>query len=101
MVKALFISLNLVGLAMLPFLYVGNVTVEHQSPSEVEAGGTVYVMNGIYRNQNYGTVNVSTYSNMSNPHVVTIDKSGTEAGYITLKNYPNRYLGNFVLFYGY
>lgn len=57
--------------------------------SEVEAGGTVYVMNGIYRNQNYGSVDVSNYTNMSNPHVVTIDKSGTEAGYIALKNYPN------------
>ena len=57
--------------------------------SEVEAGGTVYVMEGIYRNQNYGTVDVSNYTNMSNPHVVTIDKSGTQAGYITLKNYPN------------
>lgn len=43
MVKALFISLNLVGLAMLPFLYVGNVSVEHQAPSEVEAGGSVEV----------------------------------------------------------
>ncbi len=43
MVKALFISLNLVGLAMLPFLYVGNVNVEHQAPSEVEAGGSVEV----------------------------------------------------------
>jgi len=57
--------------------------------SEVEAGGTVYVMEGIYRNQNYGTVDVTNYTNMSNPHVVTINKSGTEAGYITLKNYPN------------
>ena len=57
--------------------------------SEVEAGGTVFVMEGIYRNQNYGTVDVSNYTNMSNPHVVTIDKSGTQVGYITLKNYPN------------
>jgi parallel beta-helix repeat protein len=57
--------------------------------SEVEAGGTVYIMEGIYRNENYGTVDVSNYTNMSNPHVVTIDKSGSEAGYITLKNYPN------------
>ncbi len=43
MVKALFISLNLVGLAMLPFLYVGNVSVEHQAPSEVNAGESVEV----------------------------------------------------------
>lgn len=43
MVKSLFISLNLVGLAMLPFLYVGNVSVEHQAPSEIEAGGEVEV----------------------------------------------------------
>jgi parallel beta-helix repeat protein len=56
--------------------------------SEVEAGGTVYVMEGNYRNQNYGTVDPSTNTNMSNPHVVTINKSGLENNYITLKNYP-------------
>ena len=56
--------------------------------SEVEAGGTVYVMEGTYRNQNYGTVNPSANTNMSNPHVVTINKSGLENNYITLKNYP-------------
>ena len=56
--------------------------------SEVEAGGTVYVMEGTYRNQNYGTVDVSNYINMNNPHVVTINKSGTAEAYITLKNYP-------------
>ena len=56
--------------------------------SEVEAGGTVYVMEGTYRNQNYGTVDVSNYINMNNPHVVTINKSGTAGAYITLKNYP-------------
>ena len=56
--------------------------------SEVEAGGTVYVMEGTYRNQNYGTVDVSNYINMNNPHVVTINKSGTAGVYITLKNYP-------------
>ena len=54
---------------------------------EVEAGGTVYVMNGTYRNSGYGSVNVSTSANMNNPHVVTINKSGTEGAYITLKNY--------------
>ena len=43
--------------------------------SEVEAGGTVYVMEGTYRNLNYGTVDVSNYINMNNPHVVTINKS--------------------------
>ena len=56
--------------------------------SEVEAGGTVYVMEGTYRNLNYGTVDVSNYINMNNPHVVTINKSGTAGAYITLKNYP-------------
>ena len=54
---------------------------------EVEAGGTIYVMNGTYRNSGYGSVNVSTSANMNNPHVVTINKSGTEGAYITLKNY--------------
>ena len=53
MVKALFISLNLVGLAMLPFLYVGNVTVEHQSPSEVEAGGSVEVTITLNKGETY------------------------------------------------
>lgn len=43
MLKSLFISVNLVGLAMLPFLFVGNVSVEHQAPSEMEAGGEVEV----------------------------------------------------------
>jgi hypothetical protein len=56
--------------------------------SEVEAGGTVYVMEGTYRNLNYGTVDVSNYINMNNPHVVTINKSGTAGAYINLKNYP-------------
>ena len=54
---------------------------------QVEAGGTVYVMNGTYQNSGYGTVTVSTRTNMNNPHVVTINKSGTEGAYITLKNY--------------
>lgn len=43
MVKSLFIAVNLVGLAMLPFLFVGNVSVEHQAPSEMDAGGEVEV----------------------------------------------------------
>lgn len=43
MLKSLFISLNLIGLAMLPFLYVGDVNIEHQAPSEIEAGGEVEV----------------------------------------------------------
>lgn len=57
--------------------------------SEVTAGGTVFVMNGTYQNSGFGTVDVSTNTNMNNPHVVTINKSGTEGAYITLKNYPN------------
>ena len=56
---------------------------------EVEAGGTVYVMNGTYRNSGFGTVVTSTNTNMNNPHVVTINKSGTEGAYITLKNYQD------------
>jgi len=43
MVKALFITLNIAGLALLPFLYVGNVEVEHTAPSEIEAGGEIEV----------------------------------------------------------
>ena len=56
--------------------------------SSVNPGGTIYVMQGIYRNNNFGSVNVSNYTNMSNSHVITINKSGTEGNYITLRNYP-------------
>ena len=56
--------------------------------SLVSAGGTVYVMDGVYQNDNYGTVDPSTNTNMNNQHVVTINKSGTEDAYITLRNYP-------------
>ena len=60
----------------------------------VSAGGTVYVMNGEYKNQGYGTAsahpsNGELSENMSNPQVVTINKSGTEGNYITIRNYPN------------
>ena len=54
--------------------------------SQVSEGGTVYVMNGIYRNVGYGTVDPSSNTNMNNPHVVTINKSGSEGAYITIKN---------------
>ena len=56
--------------------------------SMVNPGGTVYVMDGLYQNNNYGTVDPSTNTNMNNPHVVTINKSGTQNAYITLRNYP-------------
>ena len=74
----------------------------------VEAGGTIYVMDGIYRNENAGVPLISFYEdstqqdsagnnyvysngeNLNNPHVVTINKAGNETdGYITLINYPN------------
>lgn len=61
---------------------------------EVEAGGTVYVMNGTYRNSGFGTVDTSTNTNMNNPHVVTINKSGTEGAYITLKKLSRSYPKN-------
>ena len=62
--------------------------------AEVSAGGTVYVMNGTYKNQNYGTASAhpsdgSLSVNMSNSPVVVISKSGTEGNYITVRNYPN------------
>ena len=62
--------------------------------AEVSAGGTVYVMNGTYKNQNYGTASAHPSDgalsvNMSNPPVVVISKSGTEGNYITVRNYPN------------
>ena len=56
--------------------------------SMVNPGGTVYVMQGVYQNDNYGNVDPSTNTNMNNQHVVTINKSGTEDAYITLRNYP-------------
>ena len=56
--------------------------------SMVSAGGTVYVMQGVYQNENYGSVDPSTNTNMNNQHVVTINKSGDESSYITLRNYP-------------
>tara|TARA_Y100000991_G_scaffold49733_1_gene35920 strand:- start:10513 stop:12750 length:2238 start_codon:yes stop_codon:yes gene_type:complete len=56
--------------------------------SMVNAGGTVYVMEGVYQNENYGTVDPSTNTNMNNQHVVTINKSGSDGAYITLRNYP-------------
>ena len=62
--------------------------------AEVSAGGTVYVMNGTYKNQNYGTASAHPSDgalsvNMSNPPVEVISKSGTEGNYITVRNYPN------------
>ena len=45
---------------------------------KVTPGDTILVMNGIYKNSGYGTVDVTTNSNMNNPHVVTINKSGTQ-----------------------
>ena len=75
---------------------------------DVVAGGTVYVMDGTYIDENAGEPFVSFYEdptqqdsaennyvysngeNLNNPHVVTINKAGNETdGYITLKNYPN------------
>ena len=75
---------------------------------DVVPGGTVYVMNGIYRDDSAGLPVVSFYedssqqdsagnnyvysngNNLNNPHVVTINKSGNQIdGYITLKNYPD------------
>lgn len=75
----------------------------------VSAGGTVFVMEGEYRDENANTPVVSFYedtnglvdsagnsyvynsgSDLNNPHVVTINKAGNAVdGYITLKNYPN------------
>ena len=56
--------------------------------SFVNPGGTIFVMNGTYQNNGYGTVDTATNTNMNNNHVVTINKSGSEGAYITLKNYP-------------
>ena len=76
--------------------------------ASVDAGGTIYVMDGIYTNESAGEPFISFYEdptqqdsagnnyvysnseNLNNPHVVTINKAGNETdGYITLKNYPN------------
>lgn len=74
----------------------------------VQPGGTVYVMEGEYRDENAGTPIVSFYEdpnqfdstgksyvfsnsqNVNNPHVVTINKAGNSTdGFITIKNYSN------------
>lgn len=60
----------------------------NQAVNKVTPGDTILVMNGTYKNSGYGTVDVNTNTNMNNPHVVTIDKSGTQEAFITLKNYP-------------
>ena len=56
--------------------------------SLVNPGDTIFVMNGTYQNDGYGTVDTTTNTNMNNNHIVTINKSGTAGAYITLKNYP-------------
>ena len=43
--------------------------------SFVNPGGTIFVMNGTYQNNGYGTVDTATNTNMNNNHVVTINKS--------------------------
>ena len=43
MFKSLFITLNLAGLILIPFLYDGDVSVDHIAPSEMDAGGEVEV----------------------------------------------------------
>lgn len=76
----------------------------------VQPGGTVYVMEGEYRDESAGTPIVSFYEdttpnqfdstgksyvfsnsqNVNNPHVVTINKAGNSTdGYITIKNYSD------------
>jgi hypothetical protein len=60
----------------------------NRAVSFVNPGGTIFVMNGTYQNNGYGTVDTATNTNMNNNHVVTINKSGSEGAYITLKNYP-------------
>ena len=59
----------------------------------VSPGGTIYVMNGTYFNEDYGTANPhisdgSLSTNMNNPPAIVISKSGTEGNYITLRNLP-------------
>ena len=50
---------------------------------QCEPGDRVFVMNGTYRNQGYGT------GNRNNPPVVRINKSGTPDRYIVIRNLPN------------
>jgi parallel beta-helix repeat protein len=87
-VSALFGNDSNIGSENAPFATI------NKGIAAVSAGGTVYVMNGTYTNQNYGTAfahssDGSLSVNMSNPPVVTINKSGTEGNYITIRNYPN------------
>ena len=39
MLKSVLISINLIGFICLPYLYVGNVTVDHKPPTEMISGG--------------------------------------------------------------
>ncbi len=43
MYKSLFISLNLVGLMMVPLLYIGNITITQSGPSSVAPGDEIEV----------------------------------------------------------
>jgi hypothetical protein len=41
--KTFFITLNLIALSLTPFLFIGNVTVEHEGPATIEAGGSAEI----------------------------------------------------------
>jgi hypothetical protein len=41
--KTFLITLNLAAITLVPFLFIGNVSVEHDGPSTIEAGGTAEV----------------------------------------------------------
>ena len=49
--------------------------------TQIYPGDTLFVMNGTYQNEGYGTVDVAARLNMNNPHVVNINKSGTKNAY--------------------
>ena len=71
----------------------------------IEPGGTIYVMNGLYRNEGYGTANPhisdgSLSQNMNNPPAVIISKSGQEGKYITIRNLPGHKPRKFSLMEG-
>ena len=62
--------------------------------NNIQPGGTIYVMDGLYNNEGFGTADPhlsdgSLSKNMNNPPAVIIGKSGTEGKYITIRNLQN------------
>ncbi|MGB1205128.1 MAG: T9SS type A sorting domain-containing protein [Chitinophagales bacterium] len=60
-------------------------TIQYAIGNAWQAGDTIFVMNGTYRNTNYGTgsLNNNAVVSLSNPNIV-----GQEDGWLIIRNYP-------------